>query len=72
MQTFSTSPFKYLFTRTGKIAALATALALVALSLTAYTQSQPDYPKTLSGYYAQEIDWKSCNFACASEEIFKW
>jgi pimeloyl-ACP methyl ester carboxylesterase len=68
MQTFSTSPFKYLFTRTGKIATLATALGLVALSITAYTQSQPDYPKTLSGYYAQEINWKSCNqdFQCAT------
>ena len=68
MQTFSTSPFKYLLTRTGKIAALATALALVALSFTAYTQSQPDYPKTLSGYYAQEITWQSCNqdFQCAT------
>jgi pimeloyl-ACP methyl ester carboxylesterase len=68
MQTFSTSPFKYLFTRTGKIAALATALALIALSITAYTQSQPDYPKTLAGYYAQEINWKSCNqgFQCAT------
>jgi pimeloyl-ACP methyl ester carboxylesterase len=68
MQTFSTSPFKYLLTRTGKIAALATALALVALSFTAYTQSQPDYPKTLSGYYAQEINWQSCNedFQCAT------
>jgi len=68
MQTFSTSPFKFLFTRTGKIAALATALALVALSFTAYTQSQPDYPETLSGYYAQEINWKSCNqdFHCAT------
>jgi pimeloyl-ACP methyl ester carboxylesterase len=68
MQTFSTTPFKYLFTRTGKMAALATALALVALSFTAYTQSQPDYPKTLSGYYAQEINWQSCNqdFQCAT------
>jgi pimeloyl-ACP methyl ester carboxylesterase len=68
MQTFSTTPFKYLFTRTGKIAALVTALALVALSFTAYTQSQPDYPKTLSGYYAQEINWQSCNqdFQCAT------
>jgi pimeloyl-ACP methyl ester carboxylesterase len=68
MQTFSTSPFKYLFTRTGKIAALATALALVALSITAYSQSQPDYPKSLSGYYAQEINWKSCrqDFKCAT------
>jgi pimeloyl-ACP methyl ester carboxylesterase len=68
MQTFSTSPFKFLFTRTGKIAALATAIALIALSITAYTQSQPDYPKTLSGYYAQEIDWQSCNqdFQCAT------
>jgi pimeloyl-ACP methyl ester carboxylesterase len=68
MQTFSTTPFKYLFTRTGKITALATALALVALSFTAYTHSQPDFPKTLSGYYAQEINWKSCNqdFQCAT------
>jgi pimeloyl-ACP methyl ester carboxylesterase len=68
MQSFSTSPFKYLFTRTGKISALATALALIALSFTAYTQSQPDYPKTLSGYYAQEINWQSCNqdFQCAT------
>jgi pimeloyl-ACP methyl ester carboxylesterase len=68
MQTFSTSPLKYLLTRTGKIAALATALALIALSFTAYTQSQPDYPRTLAGYYAQAIDWQSCNqdFQCAT------
>jgi pimeloyl-ACP methyl ester carboxylesterase len=68
MQTFSTSPFKYFSSRSGKIAALATALALVVLSFTAYTQSQPDYPKTLSGYYAQEINWQSCNedFQCAT------
>jgi pimeloyl-ACP methyl ester carboxylesterase len=68
MQTFSTTPFRHLFSRSGKIAALATAIALIALSITAYTQSQPDYPKTLSGYYAQEIDWKSCrqDFQCAT------
>jgi pimeloyl-ACP methyl ester carboxylesterase len=68
MQTFSTSPLKYLFTRTGKIAALVTALALVALSFTAYTQSKPDYPKTLAGYYSQEVYWQSCNqdFQCAT------
>jgi pimeloyl-ACP methyl ester carboxylesterase len=68
MQTFSTSPFRYFSSRSGKIAALATTLALVALSFTAYTQSQPDYPKTLSGYYAQETNWKSCNqdFQCAT------
>lgn len=67
MRTFSTTPFRHLFSRTGKIAALATAIALIAFSITAYTQSQPDYPKTLSGYYAQEIDWKSCrqDFQCA-------
>jgi hypothetical protein len=35
MQTFSTSPSKYVFTRTGKTAALARALTLVALSFTA-------------------------------------
>ena len=68
MQTFSTTPFQHLFSRSGKIAALATAIALIAFSITAYTQSQPDYPKTLAGYYAQEIDWKSCrqDFQCAS------
>jgi pimeloyl-ACP methyl ester carboxylesterase len=68
MQTFSTTPFRHLFSRTGKIAALATAIALIALSITAYTQSRPDYPKTLSGYYAQEIDWKICRqeFQCAT------
>jgi pimeloyl-ACP methyl ester carboxylesterase len=68
MQTFSTTPFRHLFSRSGKIAALATAISLIALSITAYTQSQPDYPKTLSGYYAQEIDWKSCrqDFQCAT------
>lgn len=68
MQTFSTSPLKYLFTRAGKIAALATVLALVALSFTAYTQSKPDYPKTLAGYYAQEINWQNCrqDFKCAT------
>ena len=68
MQTFSTTPFRHLFSRTGKIAALATAFALIALSITAYTQSQPNYPKTLAGYYAQEIDWKSCrqDFQCAT------
>jgi pimeloyl-ACP methyl ester carboxylesterase len=68
MQTFSTTPFRHLISRTGKIAALATAISLIALSITAYTQSQPNYPKTLAGYYAQEIDWKSCrqDFLCAT------
>ncbi len=68
MQTFSTTPFRHLLSRSGKIAALATVLALIALSITAYQQSKPDYPKTLSGYYAQEIDWKSCrqDFQCAT------
>jgi pimeloyl-ACP methyl ester carboxylesterase len=68
MQTFSTSPFRYFSSRSGKIAALATVIALLALAFTAYTQSKPDYPKTLSGYYAQEINWKSCrqDFQCAT------
>jgi pimeloyl-ACP methyl ester carboxylesterase len=68
MQTFSTTQFRFLFSRSGKIAAFATTLALIALSVTAYQQSKPDYPKTLSGYYAQEIDWKSCrqDFQCAT------
>jgi len=68
MQTFSTTPFRHLFSRSGKIAALATAISLIALSITAYQQSQPDYPKTLAGYYAQEIDWKNCrqDFQCAT------
>jgi pimeloyl-ACP methyl ester carboxylesterase len=68
MQTFSTTQFRFLFSRSGKIAAVATAIALIALSVTAYQQSKPNYPKTLSGYYAQEIDWKSCyqDFQCAT------
>ncbi len=68
MQTFSTSPFRYFSSRSGKVAALATVFALTALSFTAYTQSKPDYPKTLAGYYAQEINWKSCrqDFKCAT------
>jgi pimeloyl-ACP methyl ester carboxylesterase len=68
MQTFSTTPFKYFSSRAGKIAALATVFALIALSFTAYTQSKPDYPKTLSGYYAQEINWQNCrqDFKCAT------
>jgi pimeloyl-ACP methyl ester carboxylesterase len=68
MQTFSTSPFKYFSSRSGKIAALTTVLTLIALSFTAYTQSKPEYPKTLSGYYSQEIDWKNCrqDFKCAT------
>ncbi len=68
MQTFSTTPFRHLFSRSGKFAALATAISLIALSFTAYQLSQPDYPKTLSGYYAQKIDWKSCrqDFQCAT------
>lgn len=68
MQTFSTTPFRHLFSRSGKIAALATVIALIALSVTANQQSKPDYPKTLAGYYAQEIDWKSCrqDFQCAT------
>ena len=68
MQTFSTSPFRYFSSRSGKVAALATAFALIALSFTAYTQSKPDYPKTLSGYYAQDINWQNCrqDFKCAT------
>ncbi len=68
MQTFSTSPFRYFSSRSGKIVALATVIALLALSFTAYTQSKPDYPKTLSGYYAQEINWQNCrqDFKCAT------
>jgi pimeloyl-ACP methyl ester carboxylesterase len=68
MQTFSTSPFRYFSSHSGRIAALATVFALIALSFTAYTQSKPDYPKTLSGYYAQEINWQNCrqDFKCAT------
>ena len=71
MQTFSTSPFRYFSSRSGKVAALATAFALLGLSFTAYTQSKPDYPKTLAGYYAQEINWKNCrqDFKCATMAV---
>jgi pimeloyl-ACP methyl ester carboxylesterase len=68
MQTFSASSFRYFSSRSGKLAALTTAFALIALSFTAYTQSKPDYPKTLSGYYSQEIKWQDCrqDFKCAT------
>ncbi len=68
MQTFSTSPFEYFSSHSGRVAALATVFVLIALSFTAYTQSKPDYPKTLAGYYAQEINWKNCrqDFKCAT------
>jgi pimeloyl-ACP methyl ester carboxylesterase len=68
MQTFAKSPFRYFSSRAGKIAALVTVFALIALSITAYTQSRPEYPKTLSGYYAQEINWKDCrqDFKCGT------
>jgi hypothetical protein len=68
LQTFPTSSFRYFSSRSGKIAALATVLALLALSFTAYTQSKPDYPKTLSGCYAKEINWKNCrqDFKCVT------
>jgi pimeloyl-ACP methyl ester carboxylesterase len=68
MQTFSTSPFRYFSSRSGKVAALATVFALIALSFTAYTQSKPEHPKTLAGYYAQEINWQNCrqDFKCAT------
>ncbi len=47
---------------------MAIALIFVALSIASYTQSKPDYPKSLSGYYAQEINWQRCNqdFQCAT------
>lgn len=66
MHTFSTNPFRFFTSRTSKVTVLATIIGLFVLSFTAYTQSQPKYPKTLKGYYAQELDWKTCyeDFQC--------
>jgi pimeloyl-ACP methyl ester carboxylesterase len=66
MQTFSTNPLKLFQSKAGTATALATITALIAISLVSYTQSQPDYPTTLKGYYEQQIDWQSCyeNYQC--------
>jgi len=66
MQTFSTNPLKLFRSKAGTATALATITALVAFSLLSYTQSQPNYPTTLKGYYEQQIDWQSCyeNYQC--------
>ena len=66
MQTFSTNPFHIFRTSAGKVTALATVIGLLVLSLATYVQSQPKYPTTLSGYYAQKLDWQSCysNYQC--------
>jgi pimeloyl-ACP methyl ester carboxylesterase len=66
MQTFSTNPLKLFRSKAGTATALATITALLAISLLSYTQSQPDYPTTLKGYYEQKVDWQSCyeNYQC--------
>jgi pimeloyl-ACP methyl ester carboxylesterase len=67
MQTFSTNPFQFFRSSAGKVTALATIIGLLVLSFASYTQSQPNYPKTLSGFYAQKLDWQSCygNYQCS-------
>ena len=66
MQTFSTNPLKFFRSKAGTATALATITALLAISLVSYTQSQPNYPTTLKGYYEQKVDWQSCyeNYQC--------
>ena len=67
MQTFSTNPGKALSTRTGKITAAITVIALALFSTVSYIQSRPETPTTLAAYYAQELQWQSCyeNYQCA-------
>ena len=60
MQTFSTNPLKLFRSKAGTTTALATITALLAISIVSYSQSQPDYPTTLKGYYEQQIDWQGC------------
>ena len=40
---------------------------MLFLILIAHSQSQPKYPSSTQGYYAQELDWKSCyyDYQCA-------
>jgi pimeloyl-ACP methyl ester carboxylesterase len=40
---------------------------MLFLILIAHSQSQPKYPSSIQGYYAQELDWKSCydDYQCA-------
>jgi pimeloyl-ACP methyl ester carboxylesterase len=66
MQTFSTNPLKVFSTRTSKITAAATVLALALFSTVSIIQSRPERPTTLAAYYAQELQWKSCyeNYQC--------
>ena len=35
---------------------------MLFLILIAHSHSQPKYPSGLKGYYAQELDWKSCHY----------
>jgi pimeloyl-ACP methyl ester carboxylesterase len=66
MQTFSTNSFKVFKTRASKITAALTVFALALFSTVSYLQSRPEIPTTLSAYYAQELQWKSCyeNYQC--------
>jgi pimeloyl-ACP methyl ester carboxylesterase len=66
MQTFSTNSFKVFRTRASKITVAVTVFALALFSTVSYIQSRPVTPTTLAGYYAQELQWKSCyeNYQC--------
>jgi pimeloyl-ACP methyl ester carboxylesterase len=68
MQIFLSDSYQSLTIRRSRLILLAIAFVFVLLPIASYTQSKPDYPQTLSGYYAQEITWKSCNqdFQCAT------
>jgi pimeloyl-ACP methyl ester carboxylesterase len=66
MQTFSTNSLKVFKTRASKITVAVTVFALALFSTVSYIQSRPEIPTTLAGYYAQELQWKSCyeNYQC--------
>jgi pimeloyl-ACP methyl ester carboxylesterase len=57
-----------LSTRASKTTTAITVFALVLFSTVTYIQTKPKTPTSLGAYYAQEINWQSCNqdFQCAT------
>jgi pimeloyl-ACP methyl ester carboxylesterase len=57
-----------LSTRASKATTAITVFALILFSTISYIQTKPKTPTSLGTYYAQEINWRSCNqdFQCAT------
>jgi pimeloyl-ACP methyl ester carboxylesterase len=57
-----------LSTRASKATTTITVFALILFSTVTYIQTKPKTPTSLGAYYAQEINWQSCNqdFQCAA------